>query len=196
MNNLQQCENYKNLIDERIDKYMLDLAINVNSEMFYIERFNVVDVKCEPACYFDIDVAFRMPKWKKRPQHTVVNAMKKFYDNFMSQELKKENVRIHCKSKNSSWACNLDEYTKNYSTDKEALEIIARQQKETHERVYVAKEGQFNCTYCGKAANNDKKVKRKIIFRSSNCYSQFVDEKVNDYCCGQCGAYDQMGHEG
>lgn len=71
---------------------------------------------------------------------------------------------------------------------------------EENRMLYEPREGCVSCSYCGKVVDKDNVVKYEIIFLNSrwngNKNVKFVDRKTNNYCSGECGLHDQMGHEG
>lgn len=201
MNNLQQCEQYKKEIQDKIDNYIKDLGLSIPDEFYGVNYKEVVLIKFETVTYFERGL-YGIPDLGKRPSGKLKAEVKSIYDKYMLKEFKEENIRIHMKvvegKFKSSWADNLIDYkNNNYSTNKEQVQKRLNIETEEYNKIYLAKEGQFNCAYCGKATDNDKKVKREIIFRTRNSWGKAcIGEKINDYCSGTCGAHDQMGHEG
>jgi CRISPR/Cas system-associated endonuclease/helicase Cas3 len=144
----------------------------------------------------------RMPNYKKRPSAKVVESIKASYEKFMASEMNNEEIRVGFETVDerwkSSWSIRLAEYNnKKYSTDKDDLEKTLAIEIQEYDRVYVAKEGQFKCAYCGKATDDDLKVKKEIIFRTRNSWGKACVIRItNDYCSTTCGSHDQMAHEG
>jgi hypothetical protein len=180
---------------------MDSLNIETPEITYCIDLRKIKKLKCRGATYCDMTI-LRMPKYKKRPPAKVVEEIKAAYDKFMSKELTKDEIRVGFETVDekhkSSWSVKFAEYNnKKYSTNKDQLEKTLAIEIAEYERVYVAKEGQFNCAYCGKATDDNLKVKKEIIFRTRNSWGKAcVGSKTNDYCSKVCGGYDQMAHEG
>ena len=105
--------------------------------------------------------------------------------------LKKENIYIGyvCYTSNSkcSGAFKYSELGKKYVFNKLDLE----EEVERYNSIYIAKENQFNCDHCGKAADNDKKVNCKIFYRNNG-----LKTRIGEFCSGKCASWEQMGCEG
>lgn len=72
------------------------------------------------------------------------------------------------------------------------LNIKMQEELDRRMRLYKLKSGDVRCTYCGKAVQKEKAIKRTIIN-----YKQFGPKgKEYQYCSSECGVHDQMAHEG
>lgn len=111
--------------------------------------------------------------------------------------LNEEQIYIHFRTKRGSWADLHTKAAKIYDTLEEA-EAAAAEQSAAYDKVYLAGENQFNCGYCQKAVDNDKKVNRELIYqgRCKRTGKRKVVHEVKAYCSDLCGGNDQMGHEG
>lgn len=75
--------------------------------------------------------------------------------------------------------------TESFNWDDLLVQLAANREK------YVLKDGDFPCSYCGRAWPEVDAVHREIFSRS---YKGL--RKTFRYCSEECGVYDQMGHEG
>ena len=201
MNNLQQCEQYRDLIQEKVDNYILSLGLVVPDKFYGVNYKEVVLIEFDQITYFERG-SKRIPELGKRPSAKLKGDVKFIYDEFMAKELQEENIRIHMRvvegKFKSSWADDITTYkSKNYSTSKIDVQKILDIEIEDHNKIYLAKEGQFNCSYCGKAADDSKKIMKEIIYRTRNEWGRAcVGRKTQPYCSSRCGCHDQMAHEG
>lgn len=201
MTNLQRCEKLKSDINKSIGVFISSLNIKQPKLIYHIQNRGIAELEITEVSYCDMDF-IRMPEWNKRPSSQVVEKMEALYLKLTSSELDKKHVRIGFKEEREkysiAWSTELYKYqSDNYSEDREKLQKILDVQIEEYNKVYLAGENQFNCSYCRKATDNSDEVKKEIIFRSRNSWGvACVGRKTQSYCSNQCGSYDQMGHEG
>ena len=132
---------------------------------------------------------------KSSPSRNDVSTIKSFAK---SASFSLSDIYIECESfeqengrtSHSSWAHN---YAKVLSEPHLSFSPweLRKALRENRER-YTVKDGQISCDYCGKAVNKSEAVKREIV--SIATYGK--KGKLGRYCKWQCGAYDQMAHEG
>jgi hypothetical protein len=201
MTNLYKFESLKDFMQQRIDSYILSLDLNIPDKMYRISHRKIESVECTGVRYFD-KILLGIPEYNKRPSTKAVEKIREVHDKFMSEEMDINMVRIGFKSSggsfSTSWSDSIDEYnTGNYSTDLPALKVELEDQIEEYNKVYIAKDGQFNCGYCRKAIDNSGKVTSKLIYQSRDNWGKaFVKTEMVDYCSGQCAHHNQCAHEG
>jgi hypothetical protein len=200
MTNLQRCETLKSDINRIIADFILSLDIKQPALIYHINNRKVAELEVTGVSYCDRDFVW-MPEWNKRPSSQVVERMETLYSKLVNSGLDKKHVRVGFKQVgergSSTWSTELHRYqTKNYSEDKIKLQKILDVQIEEHNKIYLAGENQFNCSYCRKATHDSKKVEKEIIFRTRNSFGACVGRKAQHYCSLECGSHDQMAHEG
>ena len=114
--------------------------------------------------------------------------MKNLAQNTSLADFERQYVCLFAKSGNTSTGIKLKELDDGKASliPEELEPEIARLKA-----LYNCKEGQFKCGYCGKATDEDKKVKDVVIARQ---YPGM--RKEFDYCSTKCASYNQMAHEG
>ena len=98
-------------------------------------------------------------------------------------------LNVNCKGKQGSWSQELDTLVW-YDTEDKA-QVVAEEATKVYNETYQAKEGQFNCSYCRKATDDDEKVSRLLYLRTGGGTMY----EMRDYCSTSCGSSDQMAHE-
>lgn len=126
----------------------------------------------------------------KRPSNEQVASMERISE--MPLELKRIFLHVRVKRERfgtTSAAVNIPDLQRGnkYSTTEDAVKARAVELQE----LYLTKDGQFKCRYCGKATDNDKKHVGTVIA------AQYPGGRKDfDYCSGRCAGHDQMAHEG
>jgi hypothetical protein len=201
MNNLQRCEKLKSDINIIVSEFILSLDIKQPDLIYHISNRKVAELEITGIGYCERDFVW-MPEWNKRPSSQVVEKMESLYSKLIFDELDTKHVRVSFKQVLSmgttTWSTPLEQYQSvNFSEDREELQKILDLQIYEHNKIYLAGENQFNCSYCRKATDDSEKVKKEIIFRTRNSYGRAcVGSKIQPYCSAKCGSHDQMGHEG
>ena len=121
----------------------------------------------------------------KKPSREQVSEIERIAAGSIAQE----RVFLHVCKKNSSTACKPSDLLEAKAWSLSA-EVIATRAQELRD-IYIPKEGQFCCRYCGKATDESAKITSTVIARQ---YPGM--RKSFDYCSARCGSYDQMAHEG
>lgn len=132
-------------------------------------------------------VGYRMDGayFAKRPSNEQVAAAQKL----SGESLQEDRIILFVKAGNSSTGLKLSDLHegKAWSISRETIEARAAVLRE----IYIAKDGQFCCAYCGHATDTAKKMTRDVIARQ---YPGM--RKAFDYCSEQCACHHQMAHEG
>jgi hypothetical protein len=119
--------------------------------------------------------------FEKRPTRKTIAAVK------AAPDITKDDICLHVQKGGTSTGVKYKDIGKRFFFSKEDADAKSVELR----KIYVAKDGQFNCRYCNKATDSVKKVKRRIISRSYPGMGQEFE-----YCSSECGGYDQMAHEG
>ena len=126
----------------------------------------------------------------KRPSKEKVNEMKNYIQHYPSME--KQVIIAHSymsgtyKSSGGTAYGNL-ETDKTIALTADELSPLLEERKEK----YAPREGYVPCTYCRKQVPEKDAVEYTVIARQ---YTNM--RKTALYCCIDCGAHDQMAHEG
>lgn len=141
-----------------------------------------------------------------KPSREDVAKIKSYFENMPDMTIEKVSINWECTDQGykSSGAVRYLEMKEKYFTskddaDKKASELTEIKRKEEE----LLNNGHIRCTYCGKVVPEKESVNYEIIFQNSRPdpfsrtgWKKFVDRKTNKYCSKQCGAHDQMAHEG
>lgn len=141
-----------------------------------------------------------------KPSREDVAKIKSYFENMPDMTIEKVSINWECTDQGykSSGAVRYLEMKEKYFTskddaDKKASELTEIKRKEEE----LLNNGHIRCTYCGKVVPEKESVNYEIIFQNSRPdpfsrtgWKKFVDRKTYKYCSKQCGAHDQMAHEG
>lgn len=141
-----------------------------------------------------------------KPSREDVAKIKSYFENMPDMTIEKVSINWECTDQGykSSSAVRYLEMKEKYFTskddaDKKASELTEIKRKEEE----LLNNGHIRCTYCGKVVPEKESVNYEIIFQNSRPdpfsrtgWKKFVDRKTYKYCSKQCGAHDQMAHEG
>jgi len=185
--NLEKFKAAERRIDDAARAYVL---LKYGSVPETLWRVGGAGLEFAPEEWKTADVSLVRPPgmwFQKRPSREQVAKMEAFAE----QPLDPTDICIHVQQENGrkSTGVRLNDLSeeKTWSICKDTIEARAAHLRE----IYIPKEGQFKCRYCGKATDNDQKVVGTIIARQyPNMRAKF------DYCSSQCNSYDQMAHEG
>lgn len=200
MNNLEKYKKYELEIDTITTDFCLscfpngtpkkiyDISINHSKYEYgyYIREANVTDIG------YRLTNENRKPWFDKRPSNENVKEIKKLSKTLKKNNLSSSDVMIYVKNGRTSWAKSFDCFAEGIiSTDKNKLDDLLQKNIDDYINNYLAKDGQFNCAYCSKAVDNDKKITRTVIAAQyKNLRQPF------DYCSISCASNHQMSHEG
>ena len=158
----------------------------------YVWRIGGAGLNYDPEKWFVNYVSYRyagageVGLWfAKRPSREQVSEIERV----AAGPIELERVSLHVYQKNSSTACKPSDLSE-AKTWSLSAEVSAARAQELRD-IYIPKEGQFCCRYCGKATDEGAKITSTIIARQ---YPGM--RKSFDYCSARCGSYDQMAHEG
>ena len=200
MTNLEKYNSYKLIIDKTCDDfctslfpnglpiYFYDISVNFNK---HESGYYIRTAKTERLNY-SLDGDIKMPFFNKRPSNKDVNRIKLISEWLSVEIMDRANVFIFMKNGSTSWATRITEIDKkNLSANKNDMKAILKEKIKHYNANYLVNDGQFSCTYCRKATDNDKKVVKNVISRQYNNY-----KKSFDYCSDECASRNQMAHEG
>jgi hypothetical protein len=198
-----------------LEKWNYYMSLINNKEQEFINS-NIKDI---PTCIYEVyssgklrtlnvtGVRYRNELYGgTKPSREDVAKIKAYYENMPELIIEKVSINWECTDQGykSSSAVRYLEMKEKYFTskedaDKKAFELTEIKRKEEE----LLNNGHIKCTYCGKVVPEKETVNYEIIFQNSRPdpfsrtgWKKFVDRKTNKYCSKQCGAYDQMAHEG
>ena len=196
MTNLEKYKMYEIIVDDIGDKFCISHFPDGFPEKIY--EISVNFTKYENGYFIregivtDVGYSFRgelrKPWFDKRPSRKDVEKIKEMSEKILTEVLDKNNIFIHLRLENTTWATSLEALDNGKASLDEDSLILER---ERLIEKYIPKEGQFKCSYCGCATDDNMKLTEEIISRQ---YRNF--RKKFDYCSSKCASHDQMAHEG
>lgn len=199
--NLEKWKHYMGLINAKEQEFINSNIKDVPTCIYEVyasgklRTLNVTGIRYRNELYGGIN-----------PSREDVAKIKGYFENMPDMTIDKVSVNWECTDqgyKSSSAVMFLDMKEKYFvskdDANKKASELIEIKRKEEE----LLNNGHIRCAYCSKVVPEKEAVNYKIIFQNSRPdpfsrtgWKKFVDRKTNKYCSPQCGADDQMAHEG
>jgi hypothetical protein len=188
--NREKYENYRLEIEAKDRQAIAALLPSVPTQFYTINAYETVAVEVTSVGVYRRGIY--QPDESNRMTRDQVALAKKYLDEWAAPTLK--DISVHYRHKQAygtvSGAHRYQKIEEDAGMAWRAEDLA--DEIERRRMLYAPRDGHTACAYCRKQTPTANLVSHTIHYRDRGG----LRKKVGQYCSGQCGYYDQCGHEG